>query len=101
MPLTYSQHAIDRMYERSITTSFVEATVGAGNYVLQAHNTRLYNATYQYQSTIAIPVLNYFGQQLFDIYYMPLFNYQVVLNTFSVSVVTDAAGTHVVTVWWT
>ncbi|WP_223518585.1 DUF4258 domain-containing protein [Pseudomonas sp. GL-B-19] len=101
MPLTYSQHAIDRMYERSITTSFVEATVGNGNYVLQAHNTRLYSAAYQYQNTIAVPVLNYWGQQLFAPNYMPLFNYQVVLNSFTVSVVTDAAGTHVVTVWWT
>ena len=108
MPLTYSQHAIDRMNERGIPTVFVEATVNAGGFVLQAHGTRLYSAPYSYQVLVPVPIqqpiLNQFGQQLFDHNWNPMFQWVMVnmLNTvsYTVTVITDGTGTHVVTVWW-
>lgn len=113
MPLTYSQHANDRMNQRGITMAFVEATVNGGNYRLQAHGTRLYSAVYSYQVVIPTlmvqPVTDQFGNQIFD---YNIFDYNwvpmlqtvmvPVLNTrtYTLYVVTDAAGTLVVTAFY-
>jgi hypothetical protein len=109
MPLTYSAHATQRMNERGISEAFVQATVDAGNHVLQSHGTRLYTAQYSYNVVIPTPmqvaVVNQYGQQMFDQNWMPMLQWVTVnlLNTitYQVSVVTNGAGTHVVTVWWT
>jgi hypothetical protein len=108
MALTYSQHAIQRMNERGLTMGFVQATVDAGYYIAQAHGTRLYNGLYSYNvavpTPVAVPVMNAMGQQVFNTQWQPMFNTVIVMSvntvSFTVSVVTDGSGTHVVTVWW-
>lgn len=97
MPLTYSQHALARMNERNISLGFVQATVDAGNYVLQYHGSRMYQAAYV--NAVPMPVINQWGYHQLDPWGIPMY-YSQILNQFLVTVITNASGTHVVTVWW-
>lgn len=97
MPLKCSQHAWERMLERSISWDFIQATVNSGNYVLQPHGNRKYQAIYNYVATA--PVFDQRGFPVVNPLGMPLY-YSYITNQLLVTVITDPEGTKVVTVWW-